>query len=70
MTNTQLRDAAWAELVQTTVGWNKVKGYSPAKLATTHWGKAKKLLDQIADTPAPTPSAVYPATNRYPSETL
>lgn len=55
MTDAELRDAAWAELVQTTVGWNKVQGYTPAKLATTHWGKAKSLLDQIGQVAPPPP---------------
>ena len=63
MTDAELRDAAWAHLVQTTVGWNKVKGYSPAKLATTHWGQAKMLLDQIGQAPSK-----YPSTSLYPSE--
>jgi hypothetical protein len=67
MTDKQLRDAAVAELKLTTVGWSKVKGYSPEKLASTHWGKAMVLLGQIGQT---APSAVYPASTRYPSEVM
>ena len=53
MSDSQLRDAAIAELKKTTVGWNKVAGYSPDKLATTHWGKALAYLQKISSTSAP-----------------
>lgn len=53
-TDAQLRDQAWAELVQTTDSyptWKK-KGFP----ASSHWTKAKALLDQIgAVTPPPPP---------------
>lgn len=48
MADTQLRDAAGVELKQTTLGWNKVKNYSPAQLAATHWGNGLTLLAQIS----------------------
>lgn len=66
MTDKELRDAAWEHLRQTTVGWSRVKTYPPSKLAGTHWGKAKVLLDQIGTSQ----QVVYPSTTRYPSETL
>lgn len=53
MTDAELRDAAWKELELTTVGWDRAGKYAPARLAKTHWGKAKALLDQIGTTPAP-----------------
>lgn len=56
MTNKELAQAAWAEFAQTTVGWDKVKSYPPDKLAATHWGKGKSLLDQIADPVISTPT--------------
>ncbi len=65
MTDKQLRDAAWAELVQTTIGWLKPNG-QPRATPGTHWKNAKALLDQIGGT---APPAVYPASSRYPSET-
>ncbi len=55
MSDISLRDAALAELKLTTVGWNKVKNYSPAQLATTHWGKAMSFLEQIGAAPPPPP---------------
>lgn len=61
MTDKELRDAAVAELKLTTVGWTKVKSYSPEKLAPTHWGKAMALLAQIGQAPSP-PGSNYPAT--------
>ena len=67
MTDKQLRDAAVAELKLTTVGWSKVKSYSPEKLAPTHWGKAMALLAQIGQT---APSTAYPSSTRYPSEVV
>lgn len=70
MTDKQLADQVIAELRQTTVGWNKVAGYSPAKLATTHWGKAMSLLGQIGTVTPPPPSAVYPSKTSYPSEAI
>lgn len=66
MTDKQLRDAAVAELKLTTVGWSKVKSYSPEKLASTHWGKAMTLLAQIGQTAGASslltwaPPALYP----------
>ncbi len=48
MTDTELRDAAVAELRLTTLGWNKVKNYSPSQLASTHWGKGLSFLSQIS----------------------
>lgn len=60
MTDTQLRDAAEAELTQTTLGWNKVKNYSQTQLASTHWGKGLSLLDQITQANAvPRDKAIY-----------
>lgn len=53
MTDTQLRDAAEAELRLTTLGWNKVKNYSTAQLATTHWGMGLAFLAQITQANAP-----------------
>lgn len=64
MTDAELRDAAVAELKLTTVGWSKVKSYSPEKLGTTHWGKALNLLGQIggvAPPPTPPSGVAYPA---------
>jgi len=55
MTDKELKDAAVAELRLTTVGWNKVKNYSAAQLATTHWGKAMNLLGQIGGAAPPSP---------------
>lgn len=55
MTDAELRDAAVAELKQTTVGWNKVANYSSTKLATTHWGKAMSFLEEIGTTEPPPP---------------
>lgn len=59
-TDTELKDAAWNELIQTTIGaanhtaawWGK----------DTHWSRAKKLLDQIGavdPTPVPVPTALF-----------
>ncbi len=62
MTDKELRDAAWAELTQTTVGWNKVKSYPSDKLATTYWGKGKALLDQIGAVVEPPPTGTLPRT--------
>lgn len=42
----------------TTVGWNRVASYSPAKLATTNWGKARALIDEVEAALAETPPAV------------
>lgn len=47
MSDTSLRDSAEAELKQTTLGWNKVKNYPPATLATTYWGRGLALLGGI-----------------------
>jgi hypothetical protein len=55
MTDAELRDAAWKELEQTTVGWTRVATYPPDKLAKTHWGKGKALLDRIGEPPVPPP---------------
>lgn len=48
MSDTSLRDSAEAEFVQTTLGWNKVKNYTPAVLATTHWGIGLAYLGGIS----------------------
>ena len=64
MTDAEKAAAAIAELKLTTVGWSRVKSYSPAKLATTHWGKAMVLLNQIASA-----TGVFPSKTVYPSET-
>lgn len=56
MTNEQLADAAWAELKLTTDSyptWKK-KGFP----ATSHWAKAKSLLDQVEDCASPPPITV------------
>lgn len=59
MTDDELRDQAWAELVQTTKGYQQVKG--SATYATSHWGKGEALLGKIGTAPvtAPLPSP-YP----------
>ncbi len=54
MTDAQLRDAAWAELEQTTIGWLKPNG-QPRPSPGTHWKQAKALLDQIGQQPPPPP---------------
>lgn len=48
LTDTELKNAAVAELKLTTTGWNTAKTYTPEKLALTHWGKGLKLLAQIS----------------------
>lgn len=48
MSDVTLKDAAIAELKQTTLGWNKVKAYPPEKLALTRWGKGLAHLAQIS----------------------
>lgn len=59
MTDAELRDAAVAELKQTTVGWLKTNGTPryPSGTApdTTHWGNAMKLLAQIGQQAPPPP---------------
>ncbi len=47
MSDTSLRDSAEVELRQTTLGWNKVKLYTPQVLATTHWGKGLAYMAAI-----------------------
>ena len=51
MTDAELRDAAWKELEQTTIGWLKPNG-QPRPQPGTHWKAAKVLLDQIGKTSA------------------
>lgn len=50
MTAAELRDAALAELRETTRG---LKGFTPP--ASSHWGKALAILDQIGQPPPPGP---------------
>lgn len=51
--------SAVGHLKKTTVGWNRVAGYPPAKLAGTEWGKALADLDgglaALPPNPAPAP---------------
>lgn len=56
--NAATRDRAVVYLKKTT------RGYSPT---ATNWKLAMAELAKITDTP--TPSAAYPSTSRYPSET-
>lgn len=56
----KLRDDAWGELQQVDRAWSKVAGYSPDRLAKTHWGKGKALLDMIGKN-NPIPPATVPA---------
>lgn len=74
LTDEQLRDVAWKELQQTTVGWYKVANLPAGKLAATHWGKAKAWLDMIGKqpldrVPIPVPASVFPDPPIAPSET-
>lgn len=56
MTDAELRDAALAELEQTTVGYVNSKWKTPP--AGTHWANARALLAQIgAVTPPPPPAS-------------
>lgn len=59
LTDAELRDAAVAELKLTTAGWRKPNGASnyPSGTApaTSHWGKAMNLLEQIGQVPLPPP---------------
>lgn len=59
MTDSELRDAAVAELKLTTAGWRKPNGQPnyPSGVAptTTHWGKAMPLLAQIGQSTPPPP---------------
>lgn len=62
MTDAELRDAAVTELKLTTAGWRKPNGNpnypSGTAPASTHWGKAMRLLGEIGQI-APTPSPLY-----------
>lgn len=58
MTDAEIRDAAVAELQQTTVGWKNTHWTQPP--AGTHWKNAMVLLAEI-DQPAPPPPPPPPA---------
>lgn len=65
MTDAELRDAAWAELQLTTVGY--VNKYWKTPPVGTHWEKAHKLLLQIGAVVPPPPPPPPPSTgNKYP----
>lgn len=57
MTDSELRDAAVAELKLTTAGWRKRNGdpnYPSGEApASTHWAKAMSYLEQIGQAPTP-----------------
>lgn len=65
MTDAELRDAAWAELVLTTIGWLKPNGQA-RPTPGTHWKNAKALLDQIGVAPPPPPPPPPPPANGVP----
>jgi hypothetical protein len=58
MTNRELADAAWLELTKTTDPFPK--WVSKGKPASSHWAKAKGLLDQVTDPAAPPPPTPTP----------
>jgi hypothetical protein len=66
VTDRQLADAAWAEFIQADRPWSAVKGYSRARLASTHWGKGKAYLDMIGRNNNPAPPAVVPRPTDQP----
>ncbi len=67
MTNRELADAAWLELTKTTDAYPR--WVSKGKPASSHWAKAKTLLDQVRDpeTPPPPPPASLTVTQTITS---
>lgn len=56
----KLADEAWAEFQQVDRPWTAVSGYSPERLAKTHWGKGKAKLDMIGKNVVNPPSVPLP----------
>lgn len=63
MTDAELRDAALAELEQTTVGYVNSKWKTPP--AGTHWANARALLAQIGAVTPPPPPPTFKVKGMY-----